>query len=388
MIVDGRYRVGPRLGRGGMADVFEAWDSRLERKVAIKRYRAIPHGVGLRRFMSEAELLGGLSHPGLLTVYDMSFDGEHPFLVLSLATGGTLRDRLDTGTLPQSRVAEIGATVAEVLAYVHEQGIVHRDVKPSNILFDDQGDCYLGDFGIARAIGAAHITDSREFVGTAAYLAPEQVEGRSPGPQVDVYALGLVLLECMTGVPEYTGTDVEMALARLTRPPRVPGTWGAQWRAVLTAMTATNPEERPTTQECVSLLRALEAGETVPMAVPTRRSPKVYAGMATVAAAALAAIALGGGPVPVTGAPNADPTQVVQHTPAPVQRPAEAANTAPPAAQQPTEPPPTGQAAGAEHGDDSGKGSSSGKSGRPNGRSGKPGHGNAGEGNAGEAEAG
>ena len=354
-----------------MADVFEAWDLRLERKVAIKRYRAAPYGVGLRRFMSEAELLGGLSHPGLLTVFDMSFDGEHPFLVLSLATGGTLRDRLDTGALPPSRVAEIGATVAEVLAYVHEQGIVHRDVKPSNVLFDESGDCYLADFGIARAIGAAHITDSKEFVGTAAYLAPEQVEDRSPGPPVDVYALGLVLLECMTGVPEYTGTDVEMALARLTRPPRIPGTWGAEWRAVLTAMTATDPQDRPSAAQCVTLLRALETGDTVPMAVPVRRTSRIYAGVATVAAAALAAIVLGAGPVPVIGAPTADPTQVVR-TPAP--QPAGAANTVPPTGRPSTEPPPTGGAAPVDHGGDSGKGPKPGTQDNEHGKSGQ-GHG-------------
>lgn len=333
-----------------MADVFEAWDLRLERKVAIKRYRAAPHGVGLRRFMSEAELLGGLSHPGLLTVFDMSFDGERPFLVLRLATGGTLRDRLDTGPLLPSRAAEIGAAVAEVLAYVHEQEIVHRDVKPSNVLFDEEGDCYLADFGIARAMGAAHLTEANEFIGTAAYLAPEQVEDRSPGTAVDVYALGLVLLECLTGRPEYEGADVEVALARLTRPPRIPGAWGQEWRAVLTAMTAADPAERPDAAQCVPLLRALESGQTVPMALPPRRTPRIYAGVATFAAAAVAALAFTTGPVLVNGDPAADPTQVVR-----TQVPADAANTPPPPPpEQPAAQPPTSEPTRA---DNSGKGS-------------------------------
>ena len=300
-----------------MADVFEAWDERLERKVAIKRYRDAPYGVGLRRFMSEAELLGRLSHPGLLTVFDVSFDGERPFLVLRLAMGGTLRDRLDTGPLLPSRVAEIGAAVAEVLAYIHARDIVHRDVKPSNVLFDDEGECYLADFGIARAIGAAHMTDSQEFVGTAAYLAPEQVEDRSPGAPADIYALGLVLLECMTGHPEYDGTDVEMAIARLARPPRVPGSLGTEWHAVLSAMTATDPADRPDAEQCVTLLRALEAGRTVALARPERRSRRLYAGIVTLAAAGLAAIVLTSGPDPVAGEPSSDPTQVVHDTPAP-----------------------------------------------------------------------
>jgi serine/threonine protein kinase len=342
-----------------MADVFEAWDLRLERNVAIKRYRATPHGVGLRRFMSEAELLGGLSHPGLLTVFDMSFDGERPFLVLRLATGGTLRDRLDTGPLLPSRAAEIGAAVAEVLAYVHEQGIVHRDVKPSNVLFDEESDCYLADFGIARAIDAAHITDTHEFVGTAAYLAPEQVEDRSPGPAADVYALGLVLLECLTGRPEYEGTDVEVALARLTRPPRIPGTWGHEWRAVLTAMTAADPAERPDAERCVTLLRALESGQTVPMPIPPRRPSRLYAGVATLAAAAVAALAFTTtGPVLVNGDPAADPTQVVR-TPQPAgitetPPPAPPAAVGPPAEQPAAEPPANGPGPAD---DNSGKGS-------------------------------
>jgi eukaryotic-like serine/threonine-protein kinase len=361
-----------------MADVFEAWDLRLERKVAIKRYRATTHGTGLRRFMAEAEMLGGLSHPALLTVFDMSFDGERPFLVLSLATGGTLRDRLDTGCLLPSRVAEIGATVAEALAYVHERGIVHRDVKPSNVLFDDQGECYLADFGIARAVGAAHLTDSHEFVGTAAYLAPEQIEDRSTGPAADVYALGLVLLECLTGEPEYTGTDIEMALARLTRAPRIPGAWGHEWRAVLTAMTAMNPEERPDAQQCVALLRALEAGQTVPLTVPRRRPAKIYGGMVTLAAAAVAAVALVAGPVRIAGDPSMGPAQVVQ---APTPEPAQQRQPGETGARTPAEQPATDQVTPAE-GDNSGKGS------KGKGRSGDSGSGSGSGGHGHEAEAG
>jgi serine/threonine protein kinase len=314
-IIDGRYRLGPRLGRGGMADVHEAHDLRLDRPVAIKRYRHVAHGVGLRRFMAEAELLAGLSHPGLLTIFDVSFDGEHPFLVLRLAAGGTLRDRLDSGPLAQDRVAEIGMAIAEVLSYVHSQGIVHRDVKPSNVLFDADGDCYLADFGIARALGAAHLTDSREFVGTAAYLAPEQVVDREVGPAADVYALGLLLLECLTGLPEYTGTDVEMALARLSRPPRIPGDWGPPWRAVLSAMTATDPAARPDAARCAVLLSALREGMAVPMAVPKPRRTPVYAGIAGLAAAAAAAVLVfASGPTELPGRPVSDPAQLGQQS--------------------------------------------------------------------------
>jgi serine/threonine protein kinase len=316
-IIDGRYRLGSEIGRGGAADVHVAQDLRLGREVAIKRYRSARHGIGLRRFMAEAELLAGLSHPGLLTVFDVCHDGERPFLVLQYAPGGSLRDRLDTGPLWPDRVAALGAELAEVLAYVHGKGIVHRDIKPSNVLFNVDGDCYLADFGIARALGAAHLTDSNEFIGTAAYLAPEQVLDRDPGPKADIYALGLVLLECLSGEPEYTGTDVEMAVARLNRPPKITGEFGPEWKAVLTAMTAADPDDRPTAAECAEWLRGIEAGKTqaLPLPVTPSRTPRVLAGAAVLAALVAAGLAFTSGPTPTTGRPVSDPAQVVTEQP-------------------------------------------------------------------------
>ncbi len=315
-VLDGRYRLDRQIGRGGAADVWLAEDLRLDREVAVKRYRSARFGIGLRRFMAEAELLAGLSHPGLLTVFDVCYDGERPFLVLQYAPGGSLRDRLDTGALWPDRVAALGAELAEVLAYVHGKGIVHRDIKPSNVLFNRDGDCYLADFGIARALGSAHLTDSNEFIGTAAYLAPEQVLDREPGPKVDVYALGLVLLECLTGEPEYAGSDVEMALARLNRPPKITGHWGPEWRAVLTAMTAPDPDDRPSAAECAELLRAVETGETTVLPLPAGpgRAPRVLAGAAVLSALVAAGIVFGSGPSQTTGRPVSDPAQVVSPT--------------------------------------------------------------------------
>jgi serine/threonine protein kinase len=354
-LLDNRYRLGASIGRGGMADVYAADDLRLDRRVAVKRYRSGAHGVGLRRFLGEAELLARLSHPRLLTVYDVSHDGERPFLVLQLASGGTLRDRLDNGPLPPVTVSQLGADLAEVLAYVHANGIVHRDLKPSNVLFGAGEDCYLADFGIARALGAAHLTDSAEYVGTAAYLAPEQVVDRDPGPPADVYALGLVLLECLTGEPEYAGTDVEMALARLSRPPRIPAKWGRQWRAVLSSMTATNPADRPDATRCATLLAAIEPGATRSLRVPmTRRTRTVYAGVAGLATAGAAALLLTAGPTPTLGTPVSDPAKVAPTTPMRLPQQGSTANTvvnpAVPAADQPAavnQPPAANQPAAA-----------------------------------------
>jgi eukaryotic-like serine/threonine-protein kinase len=349
-LLDGRYRLGDSLGRGGMADVYAADDLHLGRQVAVKRYRSGAHGVGLRRFMGEAELLAGLSHPGLLTVFDVGFDGERPFLVMQLAPGGTLRDRLDGGPLPPEVVARLGARLAEVLAYVHAAHIVHRDVKPSNVLFGTGDDCYLADFGIARALGAAHLTDSAEFVGTAAYLSPEQVVDRDPGPPTDIYALGLVLLECLSGRTEYSGTDVEMAIARLSRPPRVPDTWGREWHSVLSAMTATDPAARPDAVRCAKLLAAIEpATIEAPRVLTVRRNRRVYAGVTGMAAAAAAvALMLTVSPTPTSGTPTSDPARSAPTTTTATEQPRQGtrqgsiANTAAKTAANPV--PPAGQA--------------------------------------------
>lgn len=256
-VIGQRYRLGPRLGGGGMADVFEASDLRLARRVAVKSCRAT--GQDTLDLVAEAELLAALDHPGLLTVYDFGFDGPRPFLVLQLASGGSLRDRLDTGDLTTDRVAEIGLGIADVLSYVHAEGIVHRDVKPANVLFDDDGECYLADFGVAGPSGGR----VPGVLGTAGYLAPEQVAGDETGPAADVYALGMVLLECLTG--ECPGGGDSVAKARLVHRPKVPGAWGRAWRRLLTAMTRTDPAHRPGAATCARLLRALCAGTRVPL---------------------------------------------------------------------------------------------------------------------------
>lgn len=262
-IIDHRYRLGPRLGGGGMADVFEARDLRLRRPVALKRCRTVRRR---ERLLEEGELLAGLSHPNLLRLYDVGFDGKRPFLVLQLAAGGTLRDRREAGPLLPDRVAEIGAAVAAALSYVHGAGIVHRDVKPENLLFDAIGECYLADFGIALS----GEDPEPDVFGTASYLAPEQVGYGEVGPAADVYSLGLVLLEGLTGQVEYPGTGPEAALARLVHPPKVPAAWGRKWRAVLTAMTTPEPAARPDAATCAAMLHALATGAQVPL--PRRRS--------------------------------------------------------------------------------------------------------------------
>jgi eukaryotic-like serine/threonine-protein kinase len=251
-LLDDRYRLGPVVGRGGMATVHAATDTLLRRAVAVKLFTP-PDEVALARLSAEARLLAGLSHPGLLRVFDMSTAAGRPYLVMQLVSGVTLRTVINRGPVPAAFAARLGVRLAETLHYVHSQGVVHRDIKPSNVLLDDDS-CYLADFGIAKALGAARITASGHCVGTAAYLAPEQVSGLEAGPPADIYALGLVLLECLTGRPEYTGSEAEAAVARLNRPPHVPDGLPIALGAALTAMTARDPDDRPDAAACAALL--------------------------------------------------------------------------------------------------------------------------------------
>ncbi|MFT7840221.1 serine/threonine-protein kinase [Saccharothrix sp. BKS2] len=254
VLVD-RYRLDGVLGVGGMARVHLGWDLRLRRPVAVKVCTATDE-VGVRRFAHEARTLAALVHPGLVPVYDLAESGPTPFVVMRLLDGGTLRDLLAAGPLPTGRVRELGARLADALAHVHSRGVVHRDVKPGNVLLDRHGAAHLADFGLARSADATRLTRVDEVVGTAAYLAPEQIRGEDVGPPADVYALGLVLLECLTGRREYGGGVVAAANARLHRPPEVPRDLPADLVRLLTLMTSLSARRRPTADRCARDLGA------------------------------------------------------------------------------------------------------------------------------------
>ncbi|GHK01146.1 serine/threonine protein kinase [Streptomyces sp. Y2F8-2] len=263
-MVGGRYRLGDRIGRGGAADVHEAFDVRLGREVAVKLFRPDTDPRMEERFSEEAVLLARMQHPGLVTIYDAGRHGGRAYLVMQLIRGETLRARLAAGPLPPERVAELGAALAQALAHVHGAGIVHRDVKPSNVLLNASGAPHLADFGIARLVNATRHTASDVLIGTAAYLAPEQVMGKEVGPPADVYALGLVLLECLKGELEYEGTPLESAVARLHRQPVVPASVPHELACLLRAMTAQDAEARPDAEHCAQALSVLCADTRVP----------------------------------------------------------------------------------------------------------------------------
>jgi serine/threonine protein kinase len=341
-LLGGRYRLGPRIGSGGVAAVHSAVDVLLGREVAVKLYHPGGNATGLYRFGVEARLLANLSHPALVTVYDVCLGDDRPYLVMRLVNGTTLRELIDRGPLESAVVAGFGARLADVLAYVHARAVVHRDVKPSNVLIDEAGLCYLADFGLAQALDTAHLTGSQEIVGTAAYLAPEQVTDVDTGAPVDVYALGLVLLECLTARTEYTGTAAETAFARLSRRPRIPEELSPAWHSALTSMTAQDPAGRPDAARCAELLRAIARGRTAalpsppPPGPPTRTIPSgprpVHAGLAVAALAAALAVLTAGATTTVPGRPSAS---LPQQTPTLAIEP----STPPPAA--PTDVPAT-----------------------------------------------
>ncbi|MBW3639223.1 MAG: serine/threonine protein kinase [Actinobacteria bacterium] len=259
-VVADRYRLVSLLGRGGTAEVWRAEDDALGRSVALKLV-TVPTDDSAARAGEEARLLARLSHPGLVPVYDAGTDERgRPWVVMELVEGETLADTVRRGRVPSQRVAVIGRSVAEALGYVHAQGLVHRDVKPANVLIGHDGRVRLTDFGIARLVDSARVTSTGMMVGTASYLAPEQVAGETVGPPADVYALGLMLLECLTGAREYAGSTVEVALARLHRQPSIPTTLEAGWPGLLAAMTARDPADRPRPATAAEQLAVIAAG--------------------------------------------------------------------------------------------------------------------------------
>ncbi|WP_370948917.1 protein kinase [Amycolatopsis sp. cg5] len=249
-LIANRYALGPLIGAGATAQVFQARDRLENREVAVKLF--LP-GTATRQ-AREAGILRGLDHPGLVTLSGFGTHDGRPYLVMRLIDGPTLGARMRSRSLTPGEVTALAVKLADALAYIHAHGVTHRDLKPGNILLDGD-EPLLGDFGIAQLVDATAITQTGEVVGTAAYMAPEQVLSRSVGPAADIYALGLVLLECLTGYREYPGTAVESAVARVHRQPVIPPDLPGELSPLLRRMTARKPEKRPTAAQVAGLLR-------------------------------------------------------------------------------------------------------------------------------------
>lgn len=257
MLIAGRYRLQDVVGRGAVGEVWRAFDESLGRPVAVKLL--LPQGSdpsAASRFRLEAQTAGCLNHPHVVGVLDFGEHEDRLFLVMELVEGDSLARLAGSGPLLAERVALIAAQAAAGLAAAHRQNIVHRDIKPANLLLDTHGSLKIGDFGIARFVddpGAA-LTVTGQIVGTSLYLAPERALGRPAGPASDVYALGCVLYQLLTGRPPF---QADTALAILHQhldaspvPPRQLGTsLPPAFESYLLGLLAKQPEDRPTAHQ-------------------------------------------------------------------------------------------------------------------------------------------
>jgi len=270
--LDDRYTVQEMVGRGGMAVVYRAWDTELHRAVAIKLLRGdAGEGLEALRRIREAQALASINHPSLVTLYDAVIRDDRSYLVMELVDGVTLRAQISAGRLPSRDVAAIAHDLADALHSVHARGIIHRDIKPGNVLLapttipDQRFRAKLADFGVAHFVDATRVTTPGLFLGTANYVSPEQARGYEPAAPADIYALGLTLLEALTGEAAFVGSPLEVVSARLARDPHIPAWLGLEWSALLTRMTDRDPTLRPTAIEVAAAARALPLEDVRPM---------------------------------------------------------------------------------------------------------------------------
>jgi WD40 repeat protein len=298
----GRYEIKEQLGRGGMSTVYLAYDPRFKRQVAIKilpRELLLDDPQFRARFEREAETIAALEHPAIVPVYDFGEEDGQPYLVMRLMTGGSLSERIAEGPLPAPEVARILKRIGSALDRAHEGGVIHRDLKPGNILFDRYGEAFLADFGIARlSQGSGTLTGTGGMVGTPAYMSPEQIRGSQLDGRTDVYALGIIVFEMLTGKKPYDAdTPAMMLVKQITEPmPRVlevnpdlpPGL-----EYVITRATAKEAVDR--------FDKAGELAETLASAVSgtTFEMPPTISGAPPVAAMAVAAAAVTPPPEPL-----------------------------------------------------------------------------------------
>ncbi len=282
-VLAGRYRIESALGSGASANVFAAFDTTLQRRVAIKvLHPALAADGGfLRRFRAEAQSAAALTNAHVLAVYDWGEDTQGPFLVLEFLGGGSLRDMLDEGTrLSLAQAVSVGSQAAEGLAYAHARGFVHRDVKPANLLFDEEARLRVADFGLARALAEASLTEPAGMtVGTARYAAPEQALGNRVDGRADVYSLALVLYEAVTGVVPFTAdTTISTLMARVGA--ELPDHDGLGPLADVLSEAAT-PDAADRLDAAAFAARLREVAEALPPPMPLRLAGAGGAGVVT-----------------------------------------------------------------------------------------------------------
>ena len=280
-VLGGRYRLIREIARGGMAVIWQAEDNLLERQVAVKvlHPQFAADAEFLERFRREARAAARLSHPNIVQIHDVGEDAETrtPYIVMEFVPGGNLKDRIRSAApRPEAEIRSIGATLAETLDYAHRKGLIHRDVKPQNVLIADDRRPMLTDFGIAQAVASSGLTRTGVVMGSVHYIAPELVRGRAAVPQSDIYSLGVVLYEMATGrVPFEAATDLAVALAHLEETPAPPRALNARLapdleRTILRSL-AKAPEQRFLSAE--DMATALREGSNGAVTEPMPTQP-------------------------------------------------------------------------------------------------------------------
>ncbi|MBO3741072.1 serine/threonine-protein kinase [Actinoplanes flavus] len=286
----GRYRLEDRIAAGGMGEVWRATDTVLGRPVAVKMLLAGTAGEASfrRRFEHEARAMAALRHPGVAAVYDYGSTAEGAFLVMARIDGQSLDQRLtERGRLSPAETMAVVAQAGRALHAAHRAGIVHRDVTPGNLIVEPDGNVVLVDFGVARSATSQTLTGARNVVGTACYIAPEQVSKQVVGPAADLYALGAVAYHCLTGAPPFTGDDaVTIALRHVSEePPPLPPAIPAPVRELVEQALAKDPGARAPSAAAMAAAATNAAGgeaavraallATEPVTTPIPRRPSV-----------------------------------------------------------------------------------------------------------------
>jgi hypothetical protein len=273
----GKYTLTERLGGGGGGSVYAAYDEMLDREVALKLFA--PQSTATRemaaRFQQEARLTARLNHPGIVPIYDVGEDRNVSYIAMRRLPGNTLSSRITNGPLSENEAISITLALCEALAYAHTRNVVHRDLKPANVLFDEENRPMLVDFGIAKALDGqqATLTEQGTVVGTPPYMSPEQVTGQGVDQRSDIYSLGILLYQMVTGRPPFSGTSYQVMAAHRDQPPPMPHILRPNInpnleRVILKAL-AKSPEGRfQTAPEFAEALRAVQRGESTRIVAP------------------------------------------------------------------------------------------------------------------------
>ncbi len=345
----GRYVVREEIGQGGMATVYRAFDPQFQRDVAIKvlplhflhdpRFRA--------RFEREARIVAGLQHPAIVPVYDFGEDTSQPYLVMALMSGGSLEDRLRQGPMPLAETERILGRLAPALDAAHQKGIIHRDLKPANILFDQWNEPYITDFGIVKLTGgsgddSASLTTVGGIIGTPAYMSPEQVQGGEIDGRSDIYSLGVILFQMLSGrLPYDATTPIGLAFKHVSDPiPSIRAMSGvrlpAEYQPVINKAMAKQPAERYPTAVALArdLTRLVHGSAPQPTIVLPKDAPLAATQRVADTPAALAAAGLAGAKMAASPTARVEPPPSAVPSPAPLTAPAVAPASTPRAARR------------------------------------------------------